>query len=111
MAKPYEFSYFGHSNCCLGSGTGFVCRNRTGKGKDLLEVEYDPAIGGVDKADMEAVVRALQQPDLMFRWNRRTLRLKRTRVALVSRDSGESHEGDMTVPMVNRFDCGGRDPK
>jgi hypothetical protein len=110
--KPYEFGYYGHSMCCPRGGNAFVCRQRGAgeRGKDLIEAEYEPEIEGVDRADWEAVAAALQNPDLKFRWHRRTLRLKGARVIVVSKESGESREGDMTVPMVNHFDCGGVDP-
>lgn len=108
--KPYWFGYAGHSNCCLGSGVGFLCP-RQAKGRALIEVHYEPEIDERHGADGEAVFGALQRPDLTFEWRRRTLRLEGTRVVVVSEETGRGRANDASVPMINRFDCGGEDPR
>jgi hypothetical protein len=107
----YGFYYYGRSNFDLRSGMGFTCPLRAGKGRDLVEVRYEPELGNVDRTDFEAFFKALERPDLPFRWQRRTLRLTGTRVRVMAQDSGRSIGEDKKVPMINRFACGGVDPE
>jgi hypothetical protein len=108
--QPYGFWYDSHSNGDPGGGWGFVCPSRGDEGRDIVEVRYEPEIDDLDRNDGEAVVKALQRPDLTYRWRRRTLRLTGTRVDVVARDSGRSVGIDKEVPMINRFACGRVDP-